>query len=148
MDEVAVIETCLSRVEERLLDINIPSRKCNNLNKDERDIFLYNWKDFMQMTKVLLLLFVIKKGLFQKSIKNILMIGKWTKKFQLAQSFLLFVRFLDVVWTLFGRCLSLPQHSTWGKFIHLEQFLETVDNKQIWRDTLAELVEVILEISI
>lgn len=70
MDEVAVIETCLSRVEERLLDINIPSRKYNNLNKDERDIFLYNWKDFMQMTKVLLLLFVIKKVCFRKALKT------------------------------------------------------------------------------
>ena len=70
MDEVAVIETCLSRVEERLLDINIPSRKCNNLNKDERDIFLYNWKDFMQMTKVLLLLFVIKKICLRKALKT------------------------------------------------------------------------------
>ena len=68
MDEVAVIETCLSRVEERLLDINIPSRKCNNLNKDERDIFLYNWKDFMQMTKVLLLLFGIKKVCLRKAL--------------------------------------------------------------------------------
>ena len=70
MDEVAVIETCLSRVEERLLDINIPSRKCNNLNKDERDIFLYYWKDFMQMTKVLLLLFVIKKVCLRKALKT------------------------------------------------------------------------------
>ena len=70
MDEVAVIETCLSRVEERLLDINIPSRKYNNLNKDERDIFLYNWKDFMQMTKVLLLLFVIKKVCLRKALKT------------------------------------------------------------------------------
>ena len=70
MDEVAVIETCLSRVEERLLDINIPSRKYNNLNKDERDIFLYNWKDFMQMTKVLLLLFVIKKICLRKALKT------------------------------------------------------------------------------
>ena len=70
MDEVAVIETCLSRVEERLLDINIPSRKYNNLNKDQRDIFLYNWKDFMQMTKVLLLLFVIKKVCFRKALKT------------------------------------------------------------------------------
>ena len=70
MDEVAVIETCLSRVEERLLDINIPSRKYNNLNKDQRDIFLYNWKDFMQMTKVLLLLFVIKKVCLRKALKT------------------------------------------------------------------------------
>ena len=70
MDEVAVIETCLSRVEERLLDINIPSRKYNNLNKDQRDIFLYNWKDFMQMTKVLLLLFVIKKICLRKALKT------------------------------------------------------------------------------
>ena len=68
MDEVAVIETCLSRVKERLLDINIPSRKYNNLNKDGRDIFLYNWKDFMPMTKVLLLLFVIKKVCLRKAL--------------------------------------------------------------------------------
>ena len=69
MDEVAVIETChRSRVKERLLDINIPSRKYNNLNKDGRDIFLYNWKDFMQMTKVLLLLFGIKKVCLRKAL--------------------------------------------------------------------------------
>ena len=70
MDEVAVIETCLSRVEERLLHINIPSRKYNNLNKDGCDIFLYNWKDFMQITKVLLLLFVIKKVCLRKALKT------------------------------------------------------------------------------
>ena len=108
MDEVAVIETCLSRVEERLLHINIPSRKYNNLNKDGRDIFFIQLERFYADDKGPVIVVCDKKSLFEKSIKNILMIGKWTKKFQLAQSFLLFVHFLDIVWTLFERCLSLP----------------------------------------
>ena len=40
----AIIETYLSCLEERLLDIEIPSKRYNNLTKDERDA-LYSLKD-------------------------------------------------------------------------------------------------------
>ena len=40
----AIIETYLSCLEERLLDIEIPSKRYNNLTKDERDA-LYSIKD-------------------------------------------------------------------------------------------------------
>ena len=40
----AVIETCLSCLEERLLDIEIPSKRFNNLTKDERNA-MYTLKD-------------------------------------------------------------------------------------------------------
>ena len=39
-----VIETCLSCLEERLLDIEIPSKRFNNLIKDERNA-MYSLKD-------------------------------------------------------------------------------------------------------
>ena len=32
-----IIETYLSSLEEKFLDINIPKNKCNNLGKEERD---------------------------------------------------------------------------------------------------------------
>ena len=40
----AIIETYLSCLEERLLDIEIPLKRYNNLTKDERDA-LYSLKD-------------------------------------------------------------------------------------------------------
>ena len=40
----AIIETYLSCLEERLLDIEIPSKRYNNLTKDQRDA-LYSLKD-------------------------------------------------------------------------------------------------------
>ena len=40
----AIIETYLSSLEERLLDIEIPSRRYNNLTKEERDA-LYSLRD-------------------------------------------------------------------------------------------------------
>ena len=54
------IETYLSCLEERLLGIDIPSKRYNNLTKDERDA-LYSLKDdpsiiIKVLTKVLLLL--------------------------------------------------------------------------------------------
>ena len=39
-----IIETYLSCLEERLLDIEIPSKRQNNLTKEERDT-LYSWRD-------------------------------------------------------------------------------------------------------
>ena len=43
-NKYAIIETYLSCLEERLLDIEIPSKRYNNLTKDERDA-LYSLKD-------------------------------------------------------------------------------------------------------
>ena len=40
----AIIETYISSLEERLLDIEIPSRRYNNLTKEERDA-LYSLRD-------------------------------------------------------------------------------------------------------
>ena len=40
----AIIETYFSCLEERLLDIEIPSKRYNNLTKDERDA-LYSLED-------------------------------------------------------------------------------------------------------
>ena len=40
----AIIETYLSCLEERLLDIEIPSKRLNNLTKDERNA-MYSLKD-------------------------------------------------------------------------------------------------------
>ena len=51
-----LIETYLSCLEERLLDIEIPSKRFNNLTKEEREA-LYSLKDDPSiMTRVLLLL--------------------------------------------------------------------------------------------
>ena len=36
----AIIQTYLSCLEERLLDIEIPSKRYNNLTKEERDAFI------------------------------------------------------------------------------------------------------------
>ena len=44
-----IIETYLSSLEERLLDIEIPSRRYNNLNKEERDA-LYSLRDDSSIT--------------------------------------------------------------------------------------------------
>ena len=41
---IYIIETYLSCLEERLLEIEIPSKRYNNLTKDERDA-LYSLKD-------------------------------------------------------------------------------------------------------
>ena len=45
----AVIETYLSCLEERLLDIEIPSKRFNNLTKDERNV-MYSLKDDKSIT--------------------------------------------------------------------------------------------------
>ena len=44
-NKYAIIETYLSSLEERLLDIEIPSKRYNNLTKDKRDALLYSLKD-------------------------------------------------------------------------------------------------------
>ena len=45
----AVIETCFSCLEERLLNIEIPSKRYFNLLKKERDA-LYSWRDDSTIT--------------------------------------------------------------------------------------------------
>ena len=43
-NKYAIIETCPSSLKERLLDIEIPSKRYNNITKDQRDA-LYSLKD-------------------------------------------------------------------------------------------------------
>ena len=51
-----LIETYLSCLEERLLDIEIPSKRFNNLTKEEREALYSLNNDPSIMTRVLLLL--------------------------------------------------------------------------------------------
>ena len=66
----AIIETYLSSLEEKLLDINIPKDKINNLSKEERNaLYSLNNDNAIVLTRVLRLMFGTGK-IKKKRISN------------------------------------------------------------------------------
>ena len=84
----AIIETYLSSLEERLLDIEIPSRRYNNLTKEERDAFCSLRDDSSIIIKGAdkgsVVVFRDREDYLKEAYNN-LRIGKCTKRSQTIQ---------------------------------------------------------------